>query len=408
MDKLLDIFSPALAACHRRSAIRWDSVSSSCLTIDDLRRTMRRRVPSVVSDYFFGGAGDEITLRENEQAFRDVRFAPRYGVNLSEIDTATTVLGQTISMPVIAAPIGSLRTLWPKGDAAASAAIGKAGTICTLSTLSGTPLEEVRAASRAPCWFQLYLVGGRSAGLRAISRAKAAGYSALMVTIDTPVAGNRLRDQRNGSKNLIGGTLLSKARFVPMMSMHLSWLTSFYSDGGLMKFPNIQLDDGAPMEYADIAKQLQASAVTWADIPWIREAWGGPIVVKGIHTLADAEAAIRHGAEAIVVSNHGGRQLDRVLPTLKVLEEIAPKLRNEKVEILMDGGIRSGGDVVAALALGAKAVLIGRAYLYGLGAGGEAGVARAFAILREQIEHTLRQLGCPSASLLDRGYLART
>lgn len=175
-----------------------------------------------------------------------------------------------------------------------------------------------------------------------------------------------------------------------------------------MKFPNIQLDDGAPMEYADIAKQLQASAVTWADIPWIREAWGGPIVVKGIHTLADAEAAIRHGADAIVVSNHGGRQLDRVIPTLKVLEEIAPKLRNENVEILMDGGIRSGGDVVAALALGAKAVLIGRAYLYGLGAGGEAGVARAFAIVREQIEHTLRQLGCPSVSMVDRGYLART
>ncbi len=366
---------------------------------------MQRRVPPVVFDYFEGAASEEITNRENEAAFRNVRFNPTYGIRLNDISLSTTLLGHKLSMPVIAAPIGSLRFLWPRAEAVASAAAGKAGTISTLSTLTGTPLEEVRAASTGPCWYQLYLVGGKSAALRGIARAKKAGYSALVLTIDTPVAGLRLRDKRNGSKYLINGPFYAKARFVPMMLRHLSWLFDFYADGGLMKFPNVELDGGAPMPYADIGRQLQSSAVTWEDLPWIREAWGGPIVIKGIHNPEDARLAVKHGAEAIVISNHGGRQLDRVLPTLSVLRQVAPALQGERTEILVDGGIRSGADVVAALALGAKAVMLGRAYLYGLGAGGEAGVLRAFSIIRDEIEHTLRQLGCASVSAVTPRHL---
>jgi L-lactate dehydrogenase (cytochrome) len=288
----------------------------------------------------------------------------------------------------------------------AARAVGDAGTICCLSTLTGTALEEVRAASAGPCWFQLYLVGGREVAERAIARAKAAGYDALVLTIDTPVAGMRLRDQRNGSSQLISGSVWQKAKFVPMMMRHLSWLTSFYADGGLMQFPNIELQDGAPMPYADIGRQLQQSAVTWDDIAWIRAAWGGPLVVKGVHNLEDARQAQNHGAQAIVISNHGGRQLDRALPTLHILRRVAPAMKDCGMDILMDGGVRSGGDVVLALASGAKAVQVGRAYAYGLGAGGEAGVRRAFAILRDDLEHTMRQLGCGSIAEINASHYA--
>ncbi len=391
---------------HAKSENRWAQAVASCQTIDDLRVVMERRVPPVVTDYFLGGAGDEQTLRDNIEAFQRVRFNPHYGVKCVSLNMSTEVLGHEISMPVIAAPVGSLRTLWPCGEAVAAEAIGKAGTICTLSTLTGTRMEEVKSATAGPCWLQLYLVGGKDVALKSIRRAKAAGYAALVLTIDTPVAGVRLRDQRNGSAELIGGKFWPKVKFVPQMMKHLSWLMSFYSDGGLMEFPNIELPGGQPMPYADIGKQLQQSAVTWEDLAWIKEAWGGPFIIKGIHNVHDAELAARHGAKAIVVSNHGGRQLDRVLPTLHILRAVAPAMKDSGVDVLMDGGIRSGADVVIALASGAKAVLVGRAYAYGLGAGGRAGVSRAFAILRDGIEHTMRQLGCDSVAQLSESHLA--
>jgi L-lactate dehydrogenase (cytochrome) len=402
----IGLFRRFLYQRHAGSTPRWAEAVSRCLTIDDLRQLMEHRVPPVVTDYFLGGAGSEQTMRDNVEAFARARFNPHYGVKHAEIDLTTTLLGHTISMPIIAAPVGSLRTLWPRGEAVAARAIGDAGTICCLSTLTGTALEEVRAASSGPCWFQLYLVGGRDVAERAIARAKAAGYDALVLTIDTPVAGVRLRDQRNGSSQLISGSVWQKAKFVPMMIRHLSWVTSFYADGGLMQFPNIELQDGAPMPYADIGRQLQQSAVTWDDISWIRAAWGGPIVVKGVHNFEDARRAQDHGAQAIVISNHGGRQLDRVLPTLHILRRVAPAMKDCGMEILMDGGIRSGSDVVVALASGAKAVQVGRAYAYGLGAGGEVGVRRAFAILRDDLEHTMRQLGCGSVAEINASHCA--
>ncbi|MEE8440679.1 MAG: alpha-hydroxy acid oxidase [Spirochaetia bacterium] len=363
---------------------------------------MEKRVPPVVREYFRGGADNEQTLRDNEEAFQRVRFNPRYAVKVDSIEMRTEILGQKISMPVIGGPVGSLRLLWPHGEAAAARAIGEAETICVLSTLTGTPLEEVKQASKEPCWYQLYLIGGRSTALRAIERAGNAGYSALVLTIDTPVGGNRVGHQRMKPMEAFSGTLFQKARFGPQMTHHLSWLAGFYSDGGTMEFPNIILDDGRPMPYADIGSQLKQSAVTWADLEWIKEAWGErPIVIKGVHNLEDAKLAEKHGARAIVISNHGGRQLDRVWPTLKMLEAIAPEMKNSSMDILLDGGIRSGGDVVIALAKGAKAVLVGRPQAYGLGAAGEAGVARLFEILRKEIDDTTRLLGCSSIQELD-------
>ena len=390
---------------HQSTIRRWSARLDKCFTISDLKKLFERRIPPVVGDYFLGGAGEERTLRDNVAAFERTRFSPNYGVKHDTIDMTTTILGTKLSMPVIAAPVGSLRTCWPKGEAVAAKAVGEAGTICTLSTLTGTRMEEVKEASPYDCWFQLYLVGGKEVSIKGLERAKKAGYSALVLTIDTPVAGLRYRDKRNGSVEAINGGIFQKLKFAPQMSRHLSWLTSYYYDGGLMEFPNIELPGGEPMPYADIGNQLQQSAVTWDDLTWIREVWDAPIVIKGVHSVHDAMKAADLGAKAIIISNHGGRQLDRVRPTLEMLREIAPAMRDRDIDILMDGGIRSGGDVAIALCSGAKAVLLGRSYAFGLGAAGEAGVAKAFSIVKAELEHTMRQLGCGTLEDLNESYV---
>jgi L-lactate dehydrogenase (cytochrome) len=313
------------------------------------------------------------------------------------------VLGQPLKVPFILAPIGSSRMLWPLGEAHAARAAGKAGTVYTLSTLSGTRLEEVKAATAGAAWYQVYLCGGRDVALQAIGRAKAAGYAALVVTIDTAVSGFRERDPRNGTRELLGKSLLRKLPFLPQVLIKPGWLLSYLRDGGLMHFPNVMLSDG-PMRYADVSVALESSVVCWDDLKWLREAWEGPIVVKGVQTGDDARRAVDEGASAIVVSNHGGRQLDGVQASLRVLGEAVAAVGSE-TEVLVDGGIRRGSHIVTALALGARAVLIGRAYAYGLGAGGEAGVTRAVDILRADLIRTLKLLGCPSVRNLDRSYV---
>jgi isopentenyl diphosphate isomerase/L-lactate dehydrogenase-like FMN-dependent dehydrogenase len=272
-----------------------------------------------------------------------------------------------------------------------------------LSTLSGTRLEEVKAATAGPCWYQLYLCGGRDVALAGIERAKASGYSALVVTIDTPVAGMRERDVKNGTRPLLSRKPLQMLPFLPQMLARPGWLMSFFADGGLMSFPNVMLADG-PMKYAEVGAALEAAAVCWGDLTWIREAWAGPIVVKGVHTADDARWAADHGASAVIVSNHGGRQLDGVAPTLRVLPEVVAAV-GDRLEVLFDGGIRRGSDIVKALALGARATLVGRAYSYGLAARGEEGAARAIAILRADLIRTLKLLGCRSTRELSRDYL---
>ena len=392
------LLGPYLRRAHARAEKHWAREVERCVTVDHLRQVMERRVPPIVREYYRGGADNEITLRDNVEAFRRERFKPRSGVRLDSVEMRTGILGHEIDLPVIAGPIGSPRMIWPRGEAVAAKAAGEAGTICTLSTLTGTDLEEVRAATKGPCWFQLYLVGGPEVAARGIERAKNAGYSALVLTIDTAVPGNRAHHEWMGASRAISGTPMQKLRFAPQMARYRSWLKSYCSDGGMMQFRNVILNDGTPMPYTDIGTQLRASAVTWEHLPWVRETWGEdrPVVVKGVQCAEDALLAAEHGADAVVVSNHGGRQMDRVYPTLYMLKEIAPALKGSGVRVLLDGGVRSGSDVVIALAHGADAVLAGRAYVYGLGAGGEAGVRKAFAILRKEIEDTMRLLGCGS------------
>ena len=379
------------------------STLSRVVNIYDLRRLAQRRLPRVVFDYVDGGADAELTLRANCRAFEEVVFRPRSAVALPSCDIRMRVLGAELALPVFLAPVGSSRLFWPLGEAVAARAAGEAGTGYTLSTLSGTRLEEVRAATRGPCWYQVYLCGGRDVALAAIGRAKAAGFTALVVTIDTPVAGLRERDLRNGTRELLTRNPWTMLPWIPQLLARPRWLADVIADGGLMRFPNIVLPDG-PMGYADVGAALEASAVCWDDLHWIRDAWNGPLVIKGVHTADDARCAVDSGAQAVVVSNHGGRQLDGVAATLQVLPEVVQAVGGQ-VEILLDGGIRRGSDVVKALCLGARAVLVGRAYAYGLGAAGQDGVARAIEILRTDILRTLKLLGCPSVSALDRSYV---
>jgi L-lactate dehydrogenase (cytochrome) len=377
--------------------------SPQVVNIGDLRRLARRRLPRVAFDYIDGGADGEVTLRENCRVFDDVALRPRSAVVTRGSDLRTNVLGTDLALPLLLAPVGSCRLFYPRGEAVAARAAGAAGTVYILSTLSGTRLEEVKAASRGPCWYQLYLCGGREVALGAVARAKAAGFSALVVTIDTPVAGLRERDARNGTKELLSGRMWSMLPYVWQVLARPRWLVGFLADGGLMSFANIVLPDG-PMPYADVGAALERSAVSWDDLRWIRDAWGGPIVIKGVHTADDARRAVDAGAGAIVVSNHGGRQLDGVAPTLRILPEVVAAVGG-RVEVLLDGGIRRGGDIAKALCLGARAVLVGRAYAYGLGAGGEAGVTKAIEILRSDLVRTLKLLGCASVAELGASYV---
>jgi L-lactate dehydrogenase (cytochrome) len=366
----------------------------------------RRRLPRVVFDYIDGGADGEATLRENCRAFERIRFRPRNAVANAPCELRTSVLGTTLDLPFFLAPVGSSRLFFPRGECVAAAQAGNAGTAYVLSTLSGCRLEEVRASSSGPAWYQLYLVAGRDVASAAIARARAAGFNALVVTIDTAVAGNRERDLRNGAKELTSGELRKMLPYVPQILARPAWLYDFLRDGGMMRFPNVLLPGMGPMAYADVAAALEHSTVAWEDLAWIREQWEGPIVVKGVLTPEDARRAVDAGADAIVVSNHGGRQLDGVAATIDALPEIV-EAAGGRTEIYLDGGIRRGSDIVKALCLGARAVLIGRAYAYGLAAGGGAGVAAAIETLRSDIIRTLRLLGCHDAGSLDRSYVER-
>jgi L-lactate dehydrogenase (cytochrome) len=364
----------------------------------------RRRVPRAVFDYLDGGAEGEVTLRENCRVFEDVTFRPRHAVSLSDCDLRCHVLGLELSLPFLLAPVGYSRLMHPGGEVAAARKAGKAGTGYILSTISGHPLEDVKAGSSGPVFYQLYLMGGRAAAEAVIERARAAGFAGLVVTIDTPVSGIRERDHRNGMKELLSGNVLEKLRYLPQVLSRPGWLVGFLLDGGLRPLPNVILPGKGPMTLVDVNAALASSAVTWTDLRWIRDCWRGPIVVKGILTGDDARRAVDEGAAAISVSNHGGRQLDGVPAAVRALPEVVAAV-NGQVEVMMDGGIRRGTDIVKAICLGARAVLCGRAYAYGLAAAGEAGIERAIEILRADLDRTLRLLGCPSISALDRSYV---
>jgi isopentenyl diphosphate isomerase/L-lactate dehydrogenase-like FMN-dependent dehydrogenase len=378
--------------------------SPHVVCINDFRAIAESRIPKSVFDYLDGGAEGEVTLRENCRVYGDVTFRPRHAVALDHCNLGTRVLGFDLKLPFLLAPVGYSRLMHPVGEVGAARAAGNAGTAYILSTISGHKLENVKAASTGPVFYQLYLMGGRGAAEAVIERARVAGFSALVVTIDTPVSGIRERDFRNGMKELVSGSIFEKFPYLPQVLSRPGWLVSFLRDGGLPALPNVVVPGKGPMPLVDIVKALAESTPTWADLTWIRKLWPGPIVIKGVLTGDDARRAIDYGAAAISVSNHGGRQLDYLPASLRALPEVV-KAVNGQIEVLMDGGIRRGTDIVKALCLGARAVLCGRAYAYGLAAAGEDGVNRAIEILRTDLDRTMRLLGCPSVAELDRSYV---
>lgn len=345
-------------------------------------------------------------MRANCNAFQEISFRPRQAVTVAQCDLRTRVVGHDLSLPFLLAPVGYSRMIHPDGEAGAARAAGNAGTVSILSTISSYRLEDVRNATTGPAWYQVYLIGGRTAAEAAIARAAQAGFSALVVTVDTPMMGNRERDSRNGLRELMGKIFFAKLPFLGQFFSHPRWLLDYVLDGGMPKLENIIVPGQGPLPLVDVATALSRAVVTWEDLQWMRKAWAGPVVVKGILTGDDARRAVDCGAAAVIVSNHGGRQLDSTPAAIRALPEVVGAVGSQ-VDVLMDGGIRRGSDIVKALCLGARAVLIGRAYAYGLAAAGESGVAHALAILKEDLERTLKLLGCSSVSKLNSSFIGQ-
>jgi L-lactate dehydrogenase (cytochrome) len=377
---------------------------SEVVNIADLRRMAERRLPPVVFDYIDGGAEDEVTLRDNERAFADVTFRPRQCVDTPNPDLRSTVLGTTFDLPFLLAPLGFCRMFYPRGESLSAREAHAAGTAYILSTFSGERLEDVRTNTSGPLWYQLYVPGGRAVAEAAIARARAAGYSVLVVTIDTPVSGMRERDIRRGADPLLKGGVRGTLPHVWEFATHPRWVMGYLGDGAPRVFPNVELPGIGAMPCGGTGVLLAETNITWKDLMWIRDAWRGPIVVKGVQTGDVARQAVDAGADAVIVSNHGGRQLDGVAGSVRVLPEVVAAV-GDRVDVLMDGGIRRGADIVKARCLGARAVLIGRAYGWALGAAGGPGVARAIAILKADLIRTMRLLGCASINELDGSFI---
>lgn len=376
---------------------------SRAVNIDDLRELARRRVPKIVFNYIDGGADDEWTLLENRRAFDTITFRPHQAVAVPACDLRTRVLGTELSMPLLLAPVGYLRVMHPDGEIAAARAAGRAGVGFILSTVSGHRLEDVKGASAGQVWYQLYLTGGRAAAENAMRRAVDVGYTVLVITIDSTVIGNRERELRDGMEQLLRGNIWSKIPFTSQVLTRPRWLMRFLLDGGLPDMPNIVSPETGVLRVRDAHTAMKREVFSWDDMQWIRALWKGPIVIKGVLSADDAKRSLDHGAAAVVVSNHGGRQLDGVPASLRVLPEVVAAVKDQ-AEVLMDSGIRRGSDIVKAICLGARAVLCGRAFAYGLAAGGEAGVARALEILRSDMERCLKLLGCRSVDALNESY----
>jgi L-lactate dehydrogenase (cytochrome) len=367
-------------------------------TIADLRTIAAHRAPRAVFDYTDGAAEQEISLRRARRSFARVEFHPQALRDVSAIDTSTTVLGRRWPVPFALAPTGFTRLMHHEGERAAVRAAQRAGVTFTLSTMGTTSIEEVaQEAPGAYKWFQLYVWRDRAAGKDLVERAHAAGYEALVLTVDTVVAGARMRDVRNGltiPPALTPSTVLDAA-------IHPAWWFNLLTTEPLT-FANLHEWHGT---VAELVNAMFDPALTFADIEWLRGVWPGPLLVKGIHTADDARAVVDHGADGIIVSTHGGRQLDRAAAPLEVLAPIVDAV-GDRAEVLLDTGIMHGGDVVAALALGAKACLVGRAFLYGLMAGGERGVDRSVAILTREMTRTLQLLGVRSIGDLNRSHVS--
>jgi isopentenyl diphosphate isomerase/L-lactate dehydrogenase-like FMN-dependent dehydrogenase len=377
--------------------------SPAIVNIADLREAARRRLPNAVFDYLEGTADDGVTGADNIASFGEVTFRPRQAVTVTP-DTSTTILGVKLGLPLLLSPIGYCRLLHPAGDPAVARAAKRADTGYILATGAGYGLDDV-APHNDRLFFQVYQMGGRAAAERALARARALGVRGIFVTVDTPVGGNRERDPKNGMAALMAPRLLPKLRYAPEVMAHPRWLLRFLLDGGVPSMPNVTAEDGSALPAPDVAGALARANICWTDLPWIRKAWDGPMVVKGILRPDDARRAVDEGADGVVVSNHGGRQLDTVAASLRALPPIVDAVKG-KTAIFMDGGIRRGSDIAKAICLGADAVLVARAYAYGLAAGGEAGVDRALEILRNDLVRTMKLLGAATVTDLTGALVA--
>jgi L-lactate dehydrogenase (cytochrome) len=374
------------------------------VNIEDLRQLARKRVPLPIFDYVDGGADGEVTLRDNRRSWDEVLFRPHNAVHIPKPDLRTSVLGCDFELPMLLGPIGFSRLVNSQGERAVAEAAGAAGIGFCMSSFSGYACETVAAGTKSPLWYQLYLGGGREVAEATLARVWKAGFKVLAVTIDTNCPGMRERDLHNGSPFLMSGNIVGMLPYLPAVLSKPGWLAQFLMDRDAMFFPNIQIPGKGPCPASDVRSMLTGAVVTWDDMKWIKAAWPGPIVAKGVITGDDSRRALDSGCAGVIVSNHGGRQLDTCYPTLRALPEVVQSVNRQGV-VMVDGGIRRGGDILKAICMGADAVLIGRAYAYGLAAEGRAGVAKAVSILKADLERTMALLGCASLKDLDGSFV---
>jgi (S)-mandelate dehydrogenase len=368
------------------------------VNVADFRASAKSRLPRMVFDYLEGGAEDEIGLRHNLDAFRTIRFQPRRLVDVSSRNVQVNILGKTASAPLVIAPTGLNGIFWPDGDLALARAAGKFGIPFALSTASTTSIEEVAKAATGEIWFQLYVVHRKLAELL-VRRALNAGYTTLILTTDVGVNGKRERDLRNG----FGMPMRYSAKTFLDGVLHPRWSLDLVRHGmpQLANFASQDVQD-TELQAALMSRQMDAS-FAWHDLKWLRDVWPHKLLIKGISRVDDARRCIELGADGVILSNHGGRQLDSAIAPVEVLQETAKSI---SAPVFIDSGIRRGSDVVKAIALGASAVLLGRATLYGLASDGETGVSAVLSLLKSEIDTTLAQIGCPSVSQLDADFLS--
>ncbi len=377
-------------------------------TVNDARRLATRRLPRPVFDYIDGAAGAEVTVNDNRSALESVRFRPQFAntVGIEPRELATNILGDELALPVILGPVGFTRSMHPGGDAAGLAAAAKARTAFCHSSMSGQSISELATNATSPYWFQLYFLGGRQGAQQLVDRAASAGCTTLVVTIDTPVPGNRERDLQYGAALPVRINRKTIRRMAPLVVGHPQWLINTARDHFSLSLANakgLTRDEKAISEDESLLYWI-VEPPTWSDIAWIRERWKGQLIIKGVVTGDDARKALEYGANGVIVSNHGGRQLDQVANSLEALVEVVNAV-GANTTVLVDGGIRRGSDVAAAMCLGAKAVLLGRAWVYGLSAAGEFGVTRVLDIIKADLIRTMQLLGVRSVHDLNNSFV---
>jgi L-lactate dehydrogenase (cytochrome) len=384
-----------------RRGRRPGAAAEKCVNIAELRELARRTIPASVFDYIDGGANDERTLRRNTLDFSDLEISPRVLVDVSSIDLSTTVLGQPVAVPILGAPTGLTGLAHPLGEVGVARAVHAAGSIYTLSASSSYTIEEVAERAPGPTWFQLYMWRDRGFVRELLERARAAGHRALVLTVDVPVSAGRERDIRNG----FGIPPRVSVRTIRQGLARPGWSVRFLRDPRIeiANASGLPQGEGARSMVEFVNRQFDASA-SWNDIAWLREVWDGPVAIKGILRPDDAEQGVRAGASAIVVSNHGGRQLDGAPSAIAALPGIVAAVGGD-AEVLLDSGVRRGSDVLKALALGARACLVGRAAVFGLAAGGQPGAERAMKLLVDELRTAMALAGLPRVADVDASCL---